>query len=86
MALTIGQRKDRLPYRAQQEVVNEAGEDKSFVSAVMNDKAQKYGAARVRRTQELLAARMGLSAQYVFGAALAKPPEVASRQKVQRVA
>jgi transcriptional regulator with XRE-family HTH domain len=82
MALTIGQRKDRLPYRAQQEIANEMGVDKKLVSAVMNDKAVGYAAPRVRAVQEMLAARMGLTAQYVFGAALAKPAESQTFQEV----
>jgi len=77
MALTKGQRKDRLGHGGQRVVARKAGEPDWFVSLVVADRAVNYAGPRVRRVQDTLAAQIGLTPQYVFGAALRASEELA---------
>lgn len=68
MPLSKWDRKQRLPFGAQQEIANQLGEgyDKAFVSLVMNDKAQARDQEKVRIIREAIAARIGLPVEEVF--------------------
>jgi hypothetical protein len=68
MPLSKWDRKQRLPFGAQQRIADDLGEgyDKAFVSLVMNDKAQARDQEKVKRVREAIAARIGLPVEEVF--------------------
>lgn len=68
MPLSKWDRKQRLPFGAQQQIADELGEgyDKAFVSLVMNDKAQARDQEKVKKIRDAIARRIGLPVEEVF--------------------
>ena len=67
MALTIAQRKKRLPRGAQKRVAEKLACDKSFVSLVVAGRAGNYDQSKVQTAQRLLAEEMDADVELAFG-------------------
>lgn len=68
MALSIWERKARLPFGAQKQVAEEVGVPQPFVSEVINDKCAHRDQKKVRRVRVALARRMRVRVDEAFPA------------------
>ena len=66
MSIARYARKERLPFGAQAEIAEKLGVDESYVSRVMNDKAQHLPARTVRNIQVAIARKIGLAVAEAF--------------------